>query len=341
MVSPKMKIKILGLTLIITFVVGCAGIPISKKTLEKRNLTADEKRVIEIGSKLLKFYPLRYPTFYPLQPKDIRIEIKDSLEIDAYVSQKWSKKVTLCRGLIELTRSEDELAIILAHEIVRFKFFTFTEALIWDALFSGLYGIPVPYYTAIYATPPLQPIMGQIAPALGEVDNFNKQQKALITADFFAIMICHQAGYNCLGLIDILEKIKARHLNSRYYKNHPLFPGRKEWITKLVESVANGTLTPALAMCLFRPQVGMDTILKSQEFTKTQLVNTATLMGFKTETIQNLTGEEITRVKIPHVWDPGFLISNNKILRQAVPKDYPWHQKEQEPTPMDMIRGNF
>jgi len=306
-----------------TLLSGCAGVPICEKSLEKKNLAADEKRVIEIGSKLLKFYPLKQ---HPL--RKVRVEIKDSSEIDAHVSQKWNNKITLNKGLIDLTNSEHELAMILAHQIVQLQFFTLTDAVISDAAFSALCGFPMPYST--------YPMMAQVAPTLGQFSRFTKKEKRLITADIFATMISYQAGYDCLALIGILERIKTQYPNSRYYKNHPLFSGRKKWIKKLVKNIEEGNLVPGLVMCLCRPWEGIDTILQSQEFSKKQLVNTARSMGFSTEIIKNLTGQEIIIVKMPYVRDPGFLICNDKILRQAVPKDY-----QKGPSSMDMIRGNF
>lgn len=319
--------------LVAIFLSGCAGIPISEKSLEKKDLAADERRVIEIGSKLLKHYPFE---------KKIRIEIKDSPEIDTHFSRKWNNRTTLYRGLIEITDSDHELAMILAHEIVRFRFGSLAAALMSDGLWSAICGFPIPSDTIIWMISPS--IRDQASPTsgkLGKVDSFNKKEKALITADFFAIMLAYQAGYDCLALIDLLERMETQYPNSQYYKRYPLFPGRKEWIKRVVKSVTNGNLVPTLAMCLFTLSAERDVILKSQEFTKEQLVNTASFMGFKTKTIQNLTGQEIIDVKIPWMEDPGFLVCNDKILRQAVPKDYPWHQKEEEPSSMDMIRGNF
>ena len=161
--------------------------------------------------------------------------ILDSNEINAFATSGGHIFVT--RGLISAAKSEDALAAIIAHEIAHIQLQHGIKAIrtarITQALTTTAIGMTVNELTGIFSE-----AAGEIVSAL--VNNGYSQTQEF-DADSTAMGLLASAGYNPLGLIDMLRALSAVQTGSSGFgKTHPT-PAQR--ITNAQKSIEDHNVT--------------------------------------------------------------------------------------------------
>jgi predicted Zn-dependent protease len=286
------------LLIVIFFLVGCAtvGVPVSDTELRKEAIDLkqkaelyrieQEKRIIEIGTKLLKLYP---------DPLPLEFKYKRSPIINAYCS---GKKIVIFEGLISTLKSDDELAMILAHEIGHAVRNHVAKSML--ASIPGLIlGIGLSVVTGVNVT---QPVM--------DITTKPYARSLETEADFIGTLLAYEAGYDPLILPKVMERIAIRFGDTKlnkYGRTHPPTPQRTAMIKKELEALQNGKLIPDIVFSI----LSRKSSLPCEKYTKEQLIDTCKFIGYSYEERE----DEIIKVKIPRGSDLKFLLSNGKVVK--------------------------
>jgi predicted Zn-dependent protease len=202
---------------------------------EQERLTARSKeyyrqqkeRVERIGKQLLAQVP------NPPKVDFVVVAGEQSVNAGATFGQ-----IVVTAGMLHFTRTDDELAAVLGHELGHH-----TQAHIQEALASGIL-TTVAAMAAAMAIDSVAPGVGRIAGGLVQgVANHANQNKEF-EADEVGLRYAAAAGYNPQAAVDVFERLAIevpQTLTAEFFTSHPSSPERLLAARKIAESlIASG-----------------------------------------------------------------------------------------------------
>lgn len=151
-------------------------------------------------------------------------------------------KIVVTAGMLHFTRTDDELAIVLSHELGHH-----TQGHIEKAVATGVVTSVVATAAAVVVSS-VAPGTGQIAGSLiqGLANHFNQDQE--LEADEVGLRYVAAAGYDPAVSIDLFERLAVeapQTLTAEFFASHPSTPERILAARKIIDSlIASGVYTP-------------------------------------------------------------------------------------------------
>lgn len=265
----------------LSLLVGCAvtGPEISKKEEEREAIILKQKarlykleqqrRIMAVGVKILEQIP---------NPPEIIFKLDDSEMINAYVT---NEIVAVTRGMMRFVKSEDELAVVLGHEIAHvtrnhiLKRTSLTLSAILLEKLAGKEGT----YRAVKGLLPI----------------FDRDQER--EADYFGLIYAYKAGYDPTAGVDIWERISvevAGSMTKDFFDSHPWSPERMLRAKETARALTEGRLNPGLAL--------------KEGFT----------LPRKTEVLAKLMGYELVKADLPDKIDEIYVNKHGKTIASYI-----------------------
>lgn len=254
------------------------------------NVLGKEKRIREIGMKLLKFYPESLPLEFKYEP---------SPEVTAYCE---GNKIVVSQGLLGLTSSEGELAAIIAHEI--------GHAI--NARVIKEFWVSLPSYSSSFCASIL--LGAEMVGLVMKLTPAPYTEGVEMEADFIGTLLAYQAGYDPPDLYRIFEKLASKSGKRNTPKSSEARPPilqRVAMIKKEIDALRSGQLVPQIVFSIFSRKA----VLTPGKYRKEQLISTCRFMGYGIK-VDAKGKEEIVKVKAPCGKETWFLILNGKVERK-------------------------
>ncbi len=183
---------------------------------------AEQKALVEaVGSKLLKEAGKRI---------NVDFTIQRNREPNAGASYG---KIVVTTGMIDFVDSEDELAVVLGHEIAHM-----TQGHITKGILSGI-ALMIGSTLAERAAPGV----GGLAQIGGSVFTQKFSRDMEREADYFGMLYAHRAGFDVQDGVDIWERLAIEHPRSRtsgIFSSHPSSVERMERAREIADELQEG-----------------------------------------------------------------------------------------------------
>jgi predicted Zn-dependent protease len=186
------------------------------------------KRITEIGTRLTKIIPDGDPLAFYVLVGGGRIEPGS---INAFTD---GKSVFVTEGMVRFVKNDNELALILAHEIahIRRGHLVATQG---RYVFTGILALPAVIFAG--------PLAGRVLQELvfAATRSFDRDQER--EADLYAFIWMHQAGFDVDSGSDFFQRLakeKPATLESGFFSSHPTSTERLERMQKIAEIIKKG-----------------------------------------------------------------------------------------------------
>lgn len=179
-----------------------------------------------------------------------RFLVLDSDEINAFAAPGGFILVT--KGLVKLTRNEDELAAVLAHEISHVALNHGVKAIQKDRETGAWVGIGADAFKTLgddSAQEMAQAFEGSVTNLVKDVVDKGYSRDTEFEADAAALVVLRRAGYPARALVSVVQQLKSVPQGSGpgFSKTHPAPDARLKALAPLVSRAAPAEVTPARA----------------------------------------------------------------------------------------------
>jgi len=155
--------------------------------------------------------------------KNYRVAILDSNEINAFATSGGHIFVT--RGLLRAAKSEDALAAVIAHEVAHIQLKHGIKAIRSSRINQALADVSataIGNATGMNVSQLTSVFNESVGDIMRTMVNSGYSHVQEYEADNMALTLLASAGYNPLGLVEILQELrKAQSRNSGFGKTHP------------------------------------------------------------------------------------------------------------------------
>ncbi len=198
---------------------------------------AEQEALVEaVGSKLLKEAGKRI---------NVDFTVQRNREPNAGASYG---KIVVTTGMIDFVDSEDELAVVLGHEIAHMA-----QGHIMKSILSGI-ALAIGSTLAERAAPG----MGGLAQIGGSVFTQKFSRDMEREADHFGMLYAHRAGFDVQDGVDIWERLAIEHPQSRMsgiFSSHPSSVERMERAREIADELQEGRSQDKKTRTAKTPQV--------------------------------------------------------------------------------------
>ncbi|HEO63715.1 MAG TPA: PDZ domain-containing protein [Candidatus Omnitrophica bacterium] len=192
----------------------------------------------ELGFEVLRDSEvLKFSVILDRVPLDVQFAMIDKEIVNAGAS---ADKVVVTYGLMRFIQSEDELAVILGHELAHIARGHIGKEMGTD-LVSILLGIAVGYGAETISPGSGDIVMRGVGGAFSSFYSREFEREA----DYFGIIYAHKAGYNIRAGVDVWERFAIEMPESMvrdFYSTHPTSTERMLRIEKIVEDIEQGRI---------------------------------------------------------------------------------------------------
>lgn len=168
-------------------------------------------------------------------PLDVRFKMVDQQEVNAGVTPN---AVLVTYGLMRFIKSEDELAIILGHELAHITQGHLAKRFGTDLL-SLIIGIALGYGAESISSGSGDIVMQGVAQAFSA--SFSREFER--EADFYGIIYAHRAGFDISAGIEVWERFAIevpKSMVRNFFSTHPTSVERLLRIRKIVSNIEKG-----------------------------------------------------------------------------------------------------